>query len=132
TPKRGGLVTSQSMNFTATVTNDVGAQGVTWSVTGGGTFSSQGPTTAIFGAPSTAGVVTVTATSKADVTKSASATIGVTDLTGVFTYHNDSARDGSNAHEFALTPANVTTSTFGKLFSCNADGAIYAQPLWVP
>jgi hypothetical protein len=132
TPKRGGLVTSQSMNFTATVTNDVGAQGVTWSVAGGGVFSSQAATTAIFAAPSTAGVVTVTATSKADVTKSASATIGVTDLTGVFTYHNDSARDGSNAHEFALTPANVTTSTFGKLFSCNADGAIYAQPLWVP
>ena len=26
----------------------------------------------------------------------------------------------------------MTTATFGKLFSCNADGAIYAQPLWVP
>jgi len=25
----------------------------------------------------------------------------------------------------------VTTATFGKLFTCAADGAIYAQPLWI-
>jgi hypothetical protein len=67
----------------------------------------------------------------ADGSKSATATIGVTDLTGVTTYHNDLSRDGVNAHEYALTTANVTKTTFGKLFSCQADGAIYAQPLWV-
>ena len=39
TPKRGGLVVPQSMNFTATVTNDTGALGVTWSFTGNGSFS---------------------------------------------------------------------------------------------
>jgi hypothetical protein len=131
TPTRGGLVTAQSLNFTATVTNDVGGQGVTWTTTGGA-FTTQAATTATFAAPATAGSITVTATSKADVTKSASATIGITDLTGVFTYHNNLSRDGTNTHEFALTPSNVTTSSFGKLFSCNADGAIYAQPLWVP
>ena len=37
-----------------------------------------------------------------------------------------------NAKEYALTTTNVTPSTFGKLFSCVADGAIYAQPLWIP
>ena len=26
----------------------------------------------------------------------------------------------------------MTTATFGKLFSCTADGAIYGQPLWMP
>jgi len=31
-----------------------------------------------------------------------------------------------------LSSANVTPSTFGKLFSCTVDEAIYAQPLWVP
>jgi hypothetical protein len=131
TPKRGGMTISQSMNFTAPVTNDVGGAGVTWSATGGGTFGAQTATTAMYVAPATAGVITVTATSKADVTKSASTTIGVTDLAGVTTYHNDLSRDGVNAHEYALTTSNVTSTTFGKLFSCVVDGAVYAQPLWV-
>ena len=47
------------------------------------------------------------------------------------TYHNDLSRDGANTHEYALNPLNVTTSTFGKLFSCAVDEAVYAQPLWV-
>jgi hypothetical protein len=96
-----------------------------------GTFSAQTGTSATFVAPSSAGSITVTATSVADVTKSATASIGVTNLTGVTTYHDDLSRDGVNAQEYALTTANVATATFGKLFSCPADGAIYAQPLWV-
>ena len=129
-PVRGGLTISQTMPFTATVTNDVGSAGVTWSASSG-SFSAQSTSTATFVAPSSAGVVTVTATSVADVTKSASATIGVTDLAGVFTYHNDLSRDGVNAQEYALTTNNVTTASFGKLFSCTTDSPIYAQPLWV-
>jgi hypothetical protein len=83
-------------------------------------------------APATAAIYTVTATSAADVTKSASATVAVTDLNGVLTYHNNLLRDGTNIKEYALTTSLVTTATFGKVFSCQADGAIYAQPLWVP
>lgn len=130
TPVRGGAVTGQAVTFTATVQNDVGAAGVNWATTGGA-FSSQSTTYATLTAPNATGNVTVTTTSKADSTKSASATIAITDLAGVTTYHNDLARDGANTHEFALTPANVNTTTFGKLFSCAVDGAIYAQPLWV-
>jgi len=33
--------------------------------------------------------------------------------------------------EYALTPANVGSSAFTKLFSCPVDGYVYAQPLWV-
>ena len=129
-PKRGGLTVTQALPFTAAVTNDVGNAGVTWSASSG-SFSTQSTTSATFVAPTTAGVVTVTATSVADVTKSASAIIGVTDLAGVFTYHNDLSRDGANTQEYALTPTNVATATFGKLFSCAVDAPVYAQPLWV-
>ena len=78
-------------------------------------------------APATAGVYTVTATSASDPSRSASIKVGVTGLAGVLTYHNDLARDGVNSQEYALTTANVRTGTFGKLFSCVADGAIYAN-----
>jgi hypothetical protein len=133
-PKRGGLTITQPLSVVATVGNDASNQGVTWSASGGGSFSSStsasgAPVT--FTAPGTAGSVTITATSKADVTKSASITIGITDLAGVFTYHNNLSRDGTNLQEHALTTSNVATSTFGKLFSCTMDGAVYAQPLWV-
>ena len=130
TPMRGGLTVGQPLNFTATVTNDVNNAGVAWSATAG-SFKSQLTSSAVYVAPASAGMMTVTATSVADGTKSASASIGVTDLKGVFTYHNDLSRAGVNAQEHALTKSNVTTGTFGKLFSCAVDAAIYAQPLWV-
>jgi len=138
TPVRGGAVIGQSVLFSASVQNDVGAAGVTWSATGAGcaglcgAFGQVTTTSATYVAPNFTGLVTVTATSKADSTKSASATIGITDLTGVTTYHNDISRTGANTHEFALAPSNVNTNSFGKLFACTVDGAIYAQPLWIP
>ena len=138
-PKRGGLTVTQSLSLTASVLNDIGAAGVTWSASGVtcsgascGSFINVTSTSATYVAPSTAGIYSITATSVADVTRSASNSIGVTDLTGVLTYHNNVSRDGTNTHEFALITANVNQSTFGKLFSCHTDGAIYAQPLWIP
>lgn len=127
-PKRGGLTVTQSISLAAT-TND--PLGVTWSATAG-SFKLQSAASATYVAPNSAGTVTVTATSATDGTTSASAIFGVTDLAGVTTYHNNLARDGSNTREYALTTANVATGSFGKLFSCTVDGAIYAQPLWVP
>jgi hypothetical protein len=132
-PKPAGLTIGQTLSVTATVSNDLLNQGVTWSATNGSfslTATGSGAATA-YTAPATAGVYTLTATSASDVTKSASITFGVTDLAGVFTYHNNLSRDGSNPREYALTPSNVSSATFGKLFSCTVDGAIYAQPLWV-
>jgi hypothetical protein len=129
-PNLGGATITQQIQLTASVTNDIGTDGVSWSVTAGGTLTGQTTTVASFSA-ATAGVYTITATSIADHTQSATASIGVTDLQGVYSYHNDLARDGANLQEYALTTSNVATATFSKLFSCTADGAIYTQPLWV-
>jgi hypothetical protein len=52
--------------------------------------------------------------------------------TSVTTYHYDNNRTGWNQQESALTPANVTSSTFGLLHKVALDDQVDAQPLVVP
>jgi hypothetical protein len=62
---------------------------------------------------------------------SASATAWFTDYPGMMTYHADQYRTGVNSRELALSAATVNRTSFGKLFSYQVDGQIYAQPLYV-
>jgi hypothetical protein len=134
-PKHAAVVViTQPQQFTASVTGNSNT-GVIWSVNkivGGNPTVGMISAAGLYTPPATEGNRTVTATSVAAPASSGSATISVTALPGVLTYHNDLQRDGSNPQEYALTPSSVTTATFGKLFSCAVDGAVYGQPLWVP
>jgi len=128
-PKRAAVAaTTQTQQFTSSVTN------VTWSVdsvAGGNTTVGAISASGLYTPPATGGTHSITATTATVPPVSGSATVAVSDLFAVLTYHNDQARDGVNNKEYALTPTTLTTATFGKLFSCPVDGAVYAQPLWI-
>jgi hypothetical protein len=128
-PTQAAITLTRNQQFTATVPGGGTAIWTVDGVAGGnstvGTISPAGLYTA-----GGAGVHSIVATSAANSTQTATATVAVTDLAGVYTQHDDPARDGANSQEYALTTASVANS-FGKLASCAVDGAIYAQPLWV-
>lgn len=132
-PKTAGLTFTQTQQFSAAVNNTTN-KSVRWSVdgvTGGnstvGTISSSG----LYTPPHATGTHTVRATSLADTAKSGTGKVIMTNYSGLYTWHNNNSRNGLNSKEVVLTPSNVKSSLFGKLFSRNVDGQIYAQPLYV-
>lgn len=129
-PMQAALTLGQGLSLIAT-TND--AAGVNWTATVGtlSATASLANVPVTYTAPTSPGAYAITATSVSDSSQSSSTQIYVTDLAGIFTYHNDLSRDGANTQEYALSPSTINNSSFGKLFSCGVDGAIYAQPLWV-
>src|SRR5215471_19106009 len=50
----------------------------------------------------------------------------------VTTSQYDNMRTGATLNEKTLSPQNVNASQFGKLGAFKVDGAVYAQPLFLP
>jgi len=127
TPRTATLTFTLTQRFSANI------KGVLWSVDGvrGGSASS-GIITArgVYFPPAAVGTHTVTATTL-NQSQSVDATVYVTNYPGTFTHHNDNLRTGQNLGETVLSPATVSSATFGKLFAYPLDGIAYASPLYV-
>jgi len=136
TPATATIAPSSQQQFTATI-QGLNNTSVTWSVdkVNGGN-STTGTITAggLYTAPAAIGAHVVTATSVQDPTVKVSAALTVINISqsSVLTYHNDDSRDGAYLEEVNLTPANVNSAQFGKLYSYPVDGQVYAQPLYLP
>jgi hypothetical protein len=129
------IAPSAQETFTATI-QGLSNTSVTWSVDGiaggnstTGTITSNG----LYSAPFALGAHSITATSVGNPSSSVSGPLTIDNYSpgGVLTYHNDDARDGAFLEETQLTPSNVNSTQFGKLFSYAVDGQIYAQPLYL-
>jgi hypothetical protein len=132
-PALSSATTLQALQLQV-VASGVTNPSVLWKVDGvsngnstSGTISASG----LYTSPGSPGNHLVTAQLTANPGAVGSAQIEITDFSGTLTWRNDNSRSGVNSQELVLTPRNVTSSTFGKLFSCLLDGYAYAQPLYM-
>ena len=114
----------QTISFTATVTNDSSAKGVTWSLTGPGTLSNQTATSATY--TGAVGTAKVTATSVADATKSASTNITVNAVSVAITPSAAQAIDVGQTIPFTAVVTN-DVGTAGVAWSLTGPGALSGQ-----
>ncbi|MGA7525324.1 MAG: Ig-like domain-containing protein [Acidobacteriaceae bacterium] len=131
TPANPSFSAGSTRQFTATATYTDSTTGnitttATWtsSNTSAATIDSSGLATAV-----AIGTSTITVTQNS-VRGSTTATItAAAPGVNITTWHVDTNRSGLNDNETILTPSNVNTTSFGKLFSLSIDGYAYAEPL---
>ena len=132
TPTTPSITAGSTQQFTATATYSNGA---TANVTDSATWTSDNTQVATINSSGLAtGILPGTTTIQATYQGQAGATtLTVTNAPGtgtdIPTWHVDTNRSGLNSNETILTPANVNSSNFGKLFSILVNGYAYAEPL---
>jgi uncharacterized protein YjdB len=132
TPASASFTVGATQQFTATATY---SDATTGDITSTATWKSSNSALASISAGGlakgvAAGSPTISA-SLAGKTGSVTATITVApgSAANVTTWHYDNNRSGLNPGEITLSPANVASNRFGKLFSYFVDGYAYAEPL---
>jgi Bacterial Ig-like domain (group 2) len=133
TPTNPSIATGATEQFTATGKY---SDGSTANVTSTATWTVANTSVASI---SSGGLATGVTAGSTQVTASLNGVTGTDSLTvtppvsgggvNVTTWHFDKGRSGLNNKETALSPGNVSSKTFGKLFSYLVDGYAYAEPL---
>jgi hypothetical protein len=132
TPSAASFAMGATQQFTATATY---TNGTTANVSSSATWSVANAAVASISATglATAKASGSTAVSASYDSVSGQAPFNVTIAAGtgvnIPMWHVDANRSGLNSGETSLTPANVSSATFGKLFSYLVDGYAYAEPL---
>jgi len=132
-PKAASVTFREKQQFKASI-NGSPSKDVTWlvdGVTGGNQTVGTINTSGVYTPPQVQGPHAIEAISNADHNQTATVQVVVSNLKGVFTYHNDIGRTGQNTNEIVLTTGNVNQTQFGKLFAYQVDGVIRAQPLYM-
>jgi len=131
TPADPRFPAGSTQQFTATATY---SDGSTSDISASASWSSSDPSIATI---SSSGLATGVASGSTTITAALDSISGATTATisavapgvNITTWHVDNNRSGLNDDETILTPANVNTASFGKLFSLPLDGYAYAEPL---
>jgi hypothetical protein len=133
-PGAASFAMGATQQFTATATYSDGSTGsvtttAAWTVanTAVATIDTSGLANAV------ASGSTTLAASQNGVSGNAPFMVTIAPGTGVnvSTWHFDTNRSGLNAGELSLNTSNVSSATFGKLFSYQVDGYAYGEPLLV-
>jgi len=136
TPASPNLGIGNTLQFTATGKySDNSTKNITSSVT----WASSNTLFATIGISSglaagvAVGTTEITATLGSVVSPNDALTVTLTssNASDVVTHHYDAMRSGTNSHEQTLTPANVNSTTFGKVAEFSVDGQIDGQILYL-
>lgn len=78
------------------------------------------------------GLLTLTSAAAIPIRPTAGFAASAAEGPAILTFHNDPSRSGWTPDERALVPAALRRGPFGKLWTSEVDGAIYAEPLVQP